>query len=305
VYPHDGADAESLLRCADVAMYLAKRAASGSAVYAADLDQHTRDRLARVSDLRRAIDEHELILYFQPKLDCRRGTLAGLEALVRWQHPVHGLIPPDHFIPLAEQTGLIRPLGRRVQEMALRACRALWADGIMAPMAINVSMREVLDPELPTQIEQLLATCEVEPRWLRLELTETTLMAEPALALETLTRLRQLGIQMSVDDYGTGYSSLRYLQQLPVDELKIDRSFVRSMVTKDSDLAIVRSTIELGHALGLQVVAEGVEDAATWARLGQLGCDLAQGYFLSRPLSMLDLVRWHRESGQAHLRAAA
>jgi EAL domain-containing protein (putative c-di-GMP-specific phosphodiesterase class I) len=208
---------------------------------------------------------------------------------------VLGLIPPDQFIPLAEQTGLIRPLGRRVQEMALRACHALRADGITAPIAINASMREVLDPELPTQIEQLLASCELEPHWLRLELTESSLMAEPARALETLTRLRELGIQMSVDDYGTGYSSLRYLQQLPVDELKIDRSFVRSMVTNDSDLAIVRSTIELGHALGLHVVAEGVEDAATWARLGELGCDLAQGYFLSRPLPLPDLLRWLRK----------
>jgi EAL domain-containing protein (putative c-di-GMP-specific phosphodiesterase class I) len=175
----------------------------------------------------------------------------------------------------------------------------------MAPVAVNLSMREVLDPELPTQIEQLLARCDVEPHWLRLELTESSLMAEPARALETLTRLRELGIKMSVDDYGTGYSSLRYLQQLPVDELKIDRAFVRSMVTNDNDLTIVRSTIELGHALGLQVVAEGVEDAATWARLGQLGCDQAQGYFLSRPLPMTDLLRWLRASDQAPTLAAA
>jgi diguanylate cyclase (GGDEF)-like protein/PAS domain S-box-containing protein len=305
LYPQHGADAESLLRCADVAMYLAKREASGSAVYAAHQDQHTRDRLALVSDLRRAIDEHELTLHFQPKLDCRRGTLAGLEALVRWQHPVHGLIPPDHFIPLAEQMGLIRALGRCVQEMALAACREWRAEGAMAPVAGNGSMRELLDPELPTQLEQLLARCDAEPSWLRLELTESSLMVEPTRALETLTRLRELGIQMSVDDYGTGYSSLRYLQQLPVDELKIDRSFVRSMVTNDSDLTIVRSTIELGHALGLHIVAEGVEDAATWARLGQLGCDQAQGYFLSRPLPLADLLRWLHESAQAPIFAAA
>jgi diguanylate cyclase (GGDEF)-like protein/PAS domain S-box-containing protein len=305
LYPQHAADAESLLRCADVAMYLAKRAVSGSAVYAADQDQHSLDRLSLASELRRAIDQHELVVYFQPKLDCRRGTLAGLEALVRWQHPEHGLVPPDQFIPLAEQIGLIRPLGRRVLELALRECRAWLDEGVLAPVAVNLSMRELLDQELPTEIEQLLARWDLDPHWLRLELTESSLMVDPARALETLTGLRGLGVTMSVDDYGTGYSSLRYLQQLPVDELKIDRSFVRSMVTNDSDLAIVRSTIELAHALGLQVVAEGVEDAATWARLAQLGCDQAQGYFLSRPLPVADLRRWLHQSGNAPQTGAA
>jgi diguanylate cyclase len=224
---------------------------------------------------------------------------------VRWQHPEHGLVPPDQFIPLAEQIGLIRPLGRRVLELALRECRAWLDEGVLAPVAVNLSMRELLDQELPTEIEQLLARWDLDPHWLRLELTESSLMVDPARALETLTGLRGLGVTMSVDDYGTGYSSLRYLQQLPVDELKIDRSFVRSMVTNDSDLAIVRSTIELAHALGLQVVAEGVEDAATWARLAQLGCDQAQGYFLSRPLPVADLRRWLHQSGNAPQTGAA
>ncbi len=275
-------------------MYVAKRGGSGHAVYVAAQDQHSRDRLAVATDLRRAIDEAELILHYQPKLACDTGELAGVEALVRWQHPRRGLVPPDQFIPLAEQTGLIGPLGRRVLEPALCQCREWQTMGLTVPVAVNLSMRELLDQELPNAIERLLATHDVDPSLLRMEITESTLMVDPSRARATLQRLCDLGVRLSVDDFGTGYSSLRYLQQLPVDELKIDRSFVKHMVTNDSDLTIVRSTVELAHGLGLQVVAEGVEDAATWRRLAGVACDQAQGYYISRPVPADALKDWLR-----------
>jgi EAL domain-containing protein (putative c-di-GMP-specific phosphodiesterase class I) len=261
-------------------------------VYAAEQDQHSRDRLAVASDLRRAAENGEILLHFQPKLDCQTGDLAGMEALVRWQHPQRGLIPPDQFIPLAEQTGVITQLGRRVLELALNQCRAWCEMGVDVPVAVNLSMREVLDPELPGLIERLLTMCKVDARLLRVEITETTLMVDPVRARATLERLCRLGVRLSVDDFGTGYSSLRYLQQLPVDELKIDRSFIRDMVTNESDHTIVQSTIDLAHALGLQVVAEGVEDAATWVHLASTGCDQAQGYYMSRPLAAPAATEW-------------
>jgi EAL domain-containing protein (putative c-di-GMP-specific phosphodiesterase class I) len=305
LYPEHGADGETLLRGADVAMYVAKRSGSGHAVYAAAQDQHSRDRLSVVSDLRRAIACDELTLHYQPKLSCATGELAGVEALVRWNHPRRGLVPPDQFIPLAEQTGLIRLLGRRVLEMALRQCRDWGAAGFSVPVAVNLSMRDVLDPGLPRGIEQLLADCGVPPVFLRVEITESSLMVDPMRARSTLARLCEIGVRLSVDDYGTGYSSLRYLQQLPVDELKIDRSFVRHMVTQPSDAIIVRSTIDLAHGLGLQVVAEGVEDALTWQRLVADGCDRAQGYYMSKPLPAVAMMAWLHSLENASLELAA
>ena len=277
-------------------MYVAKRAGSGHSVYTVAQDQHSRERLAIASDLRRAIESGDLVLHFQPKLACQSGELAGVEALVRWNHPERGLVAPDQFIPLAEQTGLIGLLGRRVLELALQQSRMWRAIGLQLPIAVNLSMRELLDPELPREIERMLARWGVEPSLLRVEITESTLMVDPTRTRSTLTRLCELGVRLSIDDYGTGYSSLRYLQQLPVDELKIDRSFVQHMVVNDNDLTIVRSTIDLAHGLGLQVVAEGVENEETWQRLARVGCDQAQGYHLSPPVPASGLMDWLRSS---------
>jgi diguanylate cyclase (GGDEF)-like protein/PAS domain S-box-containing protein len=290
--PEHGADPETLLRCADVAMYVAKRNGSGCEFYSPEQDQHSRDRLGIASELRGALEGNELVLYYQPKLRCSTSEVAGVEALVRWEHPQRGLIPPDHFIPIAEQTALIGLIGRRVLDLGLAQCRAWSASGLNVPVAVNLSMREVLDPELPSYVEALLESHGVDGSMLRVEITETSLMADPVRARCTLERLRRLGVNLSVDDFGTGYSSLRYLQQLPVDELKIDRSFVREMMNQESDRTIVRSTIELAHGLGLNVVAEGVEDVAGWTYLARGGCDQAQGYYVSKPLPADAATEW-------------
>ncbi|MBV8719249.1 MAG: EAL domain-containing protein [Chloroflexi bacterium] len=292
--PEHGNDTETLLRCADVAMYVAKRSGTGAAVYMADQDQHSRDRLSVAGDLRRAIQSGELLLHYQPKLDCASGDLMGVEALVRWKHPERGLVPPDQFIPVAEQSGLIGLLGRCVLEQAIREART-WSDmGYAFPIAVNLSMRDMLDPELPQYIEQILSKWQMDASCLRVEITESSLMVDPVRSRATLVRLRELGVRLSVDDYGTGYSSLRYLQQLPVDELKIDRSFIRHMVSNESDLMIVQSTVDLAHGLGLSVVAEGVEDAGTWQRLAAIGCDQAQGYYLCVPIPADSFIEWLR-----------
>jgi diguanylate cyclase (GGDEF)-like protein len=288
--PDHAADSDVLLRHADVAMYVAKRAGRGFALYSTDQDQHSPDRLAMVGDLRRAIEGDELTLHYQPKVSLRSSRCIGVEALIRWQHPQHGLIPPDQFIPLAERTGLIKNLSYWVLNAAVKQARDWLAEGVDVPIAVNLSMRDLHDPELPDTVDQLLRHWQVEPRQLAVEITENGLMADPARALQTITGLRVMGIRIAIDDFGTGYSSLAYLKRLPVDELKIDRSFVRDLATDDDDLAIVRSTISLGHDLGLMIVAEGIEDAGTADLLRRLGCDIAQGYFIGRPMSAAALV---------------
>ena len=288
--PEHAADSDVLLRRADVAMYVAKRAGRGFALYSPDQDQHSPDRLAMVGDLRRAIEGDELTLHYQPKVSLRTNRCIGVEALIRWQHPQHGLIPPDQFIPLAERTGLIKNLSYWVLNAALKQARDWLAQGVDVPIAVNLSMRDLHDPELPDTVDRLLRHWQVQPRQLAVEITENGLMADPARALQTITGLRVMGIRIAIDDFGTGYSSLAYLKRLPVDELKIDRSFVRDLATDDDDLAIVRSTISLGHDLGLTIVAEGIEDAGTSDLLRRLGCDIAQGYYISRPMSATALV---------------
>jgi diguanylate cyclase (GGDEF)-like protein len=290
--PEHGADADVLLRRADVAMYLAKRAARGWAMYSFDQDQHSPERLALMSDLRKAIDNDELMLHYQPKVSLKSSRCVGVEALSRWQHPQRGLIPPDQFIPLAEQTGMIKSLSYWVLNAALKQAHDWQQSGLSVPIAVNLSMRDLHDPELPDTIAGLIKRWQVAPSSLQVEITENGLMAEPARALQTVTALRALGLRIAIDDFGTGYSSLAYLKRLPVDELKIDLSFVQHMAEDEADAAIVRSTIGLGHDLGLVVVAEGVEDQAAWDLLGRFGCDLMQGYFVSRPAPAADLARW-------------
>ncbi|MBI4492864.1 MAG: EAL domain-containing protein [Chloroflexi bacterium] len=295
LYPEHGEAAETLLRQAEVALYVAKRAASSYAVYAPEQDQYSPSRLGLVGELRQAIEQGQLRLHYQPKVGLKSGRVVGVEALVRWQHPERGLVPPDQFIPLAEQTGLIKPLTEWVLGTALRQCQAWHRAGLELAMAVNLSMRNLHDPQLPDAIAELLAASGVPPAWLELELTESVVMADPVRAMESLRRLCAMGVRIAIDDFGTGYSSLGYLKRLPVGQLKVDRSFVRDMAVDQNSLAIVRATIELGHTLDLEVVAEGVEDRSTWDLLIALGCDLAQGYYLSRPLPAAELECWLRE----------
>jgi EAL domain-containing protein (putative c-di-GMP-specific phosphodiesterase class I) len=261
-------------------------------VYQADRDQYTPKRLALLGELRRALENKELVLFYQPKADIRTGHVTGVEALVRWQHPEHGLTFPDEFIPLAEHTGLIRPLTLYVLNEALKQCYEWNQQGIELSVAVNLSVRNLLDMELANDIERLLETWSVDPSMLKLEITENTIMVDPPRALEVLTRLRDIGVGLSIDDFGTGYSSLSYLKRLPVDEIKIDRSFVMNMPSSENDQQIVRSTVDLGRNLGLKVVAEGVETKDIWRDLATLGCDVAQGYYLTRPIPPEELVTW-------------
>jgi diguanylate cyclase (GGDEF)-like protein len=290
--PDHGLDAETLLRRADVAMYVAKRSSTGHALYTADQDEHSPMRLAMVGELRRAIDHNELALYYQPKLSLASGQVTCVEALVRWDHPRHGMLGPDVFVPIAEQTGLIRPLARWVLDAALRQCNRWRQDGLDLSVAVNLSMRNLHDPEVVDMSRQLLLRWGIPPARLVVEITESSLMADAARAMEVLGRLRGMGVSVSIDDFGTGYSSLAYLKRLPVDELKIDKSFVAHVATDRNDAAIVRSTIGLAHDLGLSVVAEGIEDHQTLELLAGLGCDVAQGYFISRPLPVVALGDW-------------
>jgi predicted signal transduction protein with EAL and GGDEF domain len=289
LYPEHSADSETLLRYADVAMYVAKRNGGGFEIYSADEDQHSADRLALTSELRDAIKSDELVLYYQPTIDCAKGQIKGVEALVRWVHPQRGLIAPDEFIPLAEQSGVIHDLTDYVLRKAFHQCR-LWADArIDLTMSVNLSMRNLHDPELPSSIAAVLHFERLEPNRINLEITESTIMANPDRALAVLNDLRALGLRMAIDDFGTGYSSMAYLKGLSVDALKIDKSFVRNLASDLSDRSIVRSAVELGHNLGLQVIAEGVEDILSYQQLSNLGCDLAQGYYMGKPMPVGEL----------------
>jgi len=292
VYPQHGSDADELLQHADIAMYVAKETHAGFVLFDPAQDQHSPRRLALLGELRRAIESDQLVLHYQPKVDAHSGRVLGVEALVRWQHPEHGLIPPGEFIPLAERTGLIGPLTHYVLDAALRQCQQWRQAGHELAVAVNISARRLLDVEFPDEVASLLARWEVPARLLVVEITESTIMADPDRALEILGRLDAMGVQLSIDDFGTGYSSMAYLKSLPVHELKVDRSFVTQMNSDSRDAVIVRSTIDLGRNLGLRVVAEGVEDQTTLQELDVLGCDAIQGYYVSRPVPPDDLIRW-------------
>jgi EAL domain-containing protein (putative c-di-GMP-specific phosphodiesterase class I) len=247
-----------------------------------------------VSELRRAIDQQELVLYYQPKAVLESGEVSSVEALLRWNHPSRGLIMPDDFIPLAQQTGLIKPLTLYVIGEALKQCRLWQEQGLRLSIAVNLSMRNLLDLEFPEQVARLLDEWEVEHELLEFEITESTMLADPVRTKLILDRLSSMGIRLAIDDFGTGYSSLAYLKRLPVDEIKIDRSFVMHMSDDPDNATIVRSTIDLGKNLGLQVVAEGVETEEVWNILSALGCTIAQGYYLSRPVPPDELREWLR-----------
>ncbi|MDT8383745.1 MAG: EAL domain-containing protein [Gammaproteobacteria bacterium] len=294
--PEHARDAEHLLRHADVAMQLAKTTGNGYAVYSPALDADKKRHLALAADLNRALEDGGLELYFQPKVSMVRGRVIGFEALTRWSHPTHGWISPDEFIPLAERTGMIRALSDWVLETTLRQLHAWGQAGIRLPVAVNLSAHNLQDPLLLDKVEALCASWALEPGLLEMEITESAMMADPAGALAVLLRLRALGIPLYIDDFGTGYSSLSYLKKLPVTALKIDKSFIDDMLDDAESESIVRSTITLAHELGLSVVAEGVEDAAVWARLRAHGCDAAQGYYMGRPMPVAQVEAWLQES---------
>jgi diguanylate cyclase (GGDEF)-like protein len=299
--PDHGSDAGTLLRCADVAMYAAKGGHGGFAVYAPAQDRHSPRRLGMAGDLQRAIAGGGLVLHYQPKVRFSTGEICGVEALARWPHQEHGLVPPDQFIPLAEQTGLIVPLTRWALEAALTQCRSWQAMGSVLPVAVNISMRDLQDPDLPDAVTSALRHTGVAPSMLTLEITESMLMADPICAMDVLARLDRLGVRISIDDFGTGHSSLTYLKQLPVDELKIDQAFVINLAAQRTtgvlkDRMIVRSVTALAHALGLEVVAEGVESRPTFELLASMRCNVAQGHYLSRALPAADVEQWVRNA---------
>ena len=289
-FPEHGEDVDTLLQHADVAMYVAKEARAGTAVYEAEQDTNDSARLALAGELRRAIENEELVLHFQPKAELATGRIRGVEALVRWQHPERGFIPPNEFVPIAERTGLIKPLSRYVLAAALRRCGAWRGEGLDLHVSVNLTIPDLLDLELPGLIQTLLEETGVPPDKLELEITETTILADPFRVRQVLDGLNGLGLRLAIDDFGTGYSSLAYLKRLPVQTIKIDRSFVMAMCEDRNDAAIVRSTIELGQNLSLAVVAEGVETEEAWEALRRHGCTYAQGYLISRPAAADELA---------------
>jgi diguanylate cyclase (GGDEF)-like protein len=285
ISPMHGADAEELLRNADIAMYVAKDVKAGAVVFEPAEHVTAPSRLNVLGDLRRALDtDGELLLHYQPKFTLDGRHIEGLEALLRWQHPERGMVPPAEFIPVAEGTGIILRLTERVLGMALSQMRRWLDEGHPVPVAVNLSTRCLMDDDLPELVATLLHRYGVPAGLLRLEVTESAVMGDAARCLDVLQRLHDLGVHLSIDDFGTGYSSMAYLRQLPVDELKIDRSFVMGMTDTQQDAVLVRTAIDLGHNLGLTVVAEGVEGAEHVAALQDLGCDIAQGFHFARPM---------------------
>lgn len=291
-YPEHGNDGEALLSMAEVAMYTAKTRNDGAVVYDTAMDKSSDKSLSLLTELRNAIERNEFRLFVQPKIMLDTGQVVGMESLVRWVHPERGNVFPDEFIPFAEQTGFIRLLTRWVMEKSAELCQQLAAQGHHLKVSVNLSTRDLLDQDLPVKFADLLARHRLSPASFCLEITESAIMDDPVRAQTTLERLSNMGVDLSIDDFGTGYSSLAYLKRLPVNELKIDKSFVLNMENDEGDTKIVRSTIDLGHNMGLRVVAEGIESEAVWRLLAELGCDQGQGYFMSRPIPGDQLVAW-------------
>jgi diguanylate cyclase (GGDEF)-like protein len=296
VYPAHGEDADTLLRHAETAMHLAKTSTHGYSVYAPGSDQQRIRKLTLLGELRHAIEHEEMVLYYQPKVSFVTGRMTGMESLIRWKHSRLGFMQPDEFMPLLEQTGLIRPLTYWSLKAAIEQCARLNDIGLDLSMSVNLSARMIPDVQLPEHVTSFLEACNVPPEQITLEVLESAIMAYPERTLDNINRLESTGVLLSVDDFGTGYSSLSHLQKLPVDELKIDKSFIHDMDTNANDLAIVRSMIELAHNLGLKVTAEGVETQRIWDLLKSHECDLAQGYLMGEPMPAGELLKWAEES---------
>ena len=305
LFPGHGADADTLIRCANMALFQAERARQGDMIYSEALARDIGRRVMLVGGLQRAIDNDELRLYCQPKVRTGDRSICGAEALVRWEHPEQGIIVPNEFVRLAEHSGLMTPLTYWVLEAALRQIYA-WRDlGVRRSLAVNLSACDLRDAKLIDHIKGSFATWATEPEDIQFELTESVLMEDPAGSLAILGQLKDLGVKLSIDDFGTGYSSLSYLQRLPVDSVKIDQCFVSRIATDRDSENIVRCAAELAHNLGLEVVAEGVEDEATWTRVGQLGCEVAQGYWIGKPMPSEQFGAWQHASPWLEIPAAA
>jgi diguanylate cyclase (GGDEF)-like protein len=292
IAPDHGTEGNTLMRRADVAMYEAKGHGSSFEVYDERTDRYSTRRLAMAAELRSAIETDEILLAYQPKADLAHGAIIGVEALARWPHPRHGNVPPDEFVDLAERTGLIGSLTEHVMHTALRDIARMRTSGFGLGVAVNIAASSLIDDEFPGFVERVLSEYSVSPQALTLEVTETTMMTDSVRARLVLAALSELGVTLSIDDYGTGYSSLTYLSDLPVSEVKIDRSFVTDMAVDERLAKIVSSTTSLVHSLGKRVVAEGVENATTWSLLAEAGCDVAQGYYLCRPIPFNELRLW-------------
>ena len=298
LFPTHGEEANTLAKNADIAMYAAKQDKAGFAIYSTDNDKYTTRRLSLMGELRQAIKSNALELYFQPKFDVIKNHIDSVEALVRWNHPEHGLVNPDEFIALAERTGLIIPLTNWVIDQAIQQCAEWHQQGLMLNVAINISPSVLMDPLLLDTFTGLLAINKLPPGSIALEITENALMGDRDRAVAVLDQLSDYGFSLSIDDFGTGYSSLAYLNRLPVHELKIDKSFVQDMVSNESNALIVRATIDLAHNMGVKIVAEGVEDAETLQLLKELGCDVIQGYYISQPLPADQLIAKLADTGE-------
>ena len=293
LFPEHGENSHALLRCADVAMYYSKTHGQAHAFYDVNFDSHSTQRLVMLADLNMALRENHLLLHYQPRIDLQKGVCTGCEALLRWHHPQHGMVPPGDFIPLAEMTEIIHPLSLWVFRTALQQVRSWMNQGYEIPVAINLSARNLVDVRFPEQLRELLREFSVPNHLLEIEITESALITDPQRAMQVVRTFHDLGIHLAIDDFGTGYSSMSYLKKLPVQTLKIDRSFVMDMLSDEADAVIVRSTIGLAHSFGLAVVAEGVEDEETLQALRNLQCEQAQGYHISRPVPVDEFNQWY------------
>jgi len=290
VFPEHGLDSDNLIMRAEMAMYVAKEKQNGFTEYSPAFDRYSPGRLALMGELRHAIGAGELVLYYQPKINSLTGKITAAEGLIRWHHPRRGLLPPNEFVPVAEQIGLVKEMTRWVLGEAVRQLSAWRKDGTDICVSVNLSAKDLLDPELPKMLAALLHTHDVRASQLILEITETSIIADPDRALGILFRLAEMGIGISIDDFGTGYSSLSYLKRMPAGEIKIDRSFVMDMLENGNDAIIVQTAIALAHSLGLKVVAEGVENQETADRLKALSCDFLQGFLYSKPVPSAEFI---------------
>jgi diguanylate cyclase (GGDEF)-like protein len=291
-FPDHGDDVDTLVQRAGVALHMAQLSSKGYCIYEPSFDKYSPKRLTLISELRNAIKRDQLELFYQAKVSIQTGRISGAEALVRWNHLTHGAISPDEFIPMAEHTRNIKHVTFWVLQRAFRNCAAWHEQGIDIKISVNLSSKDLHDPELPDLIAGVAAAAAVKPEWIMLEITEGSVMNDPESALEIMERLHAMGYQFAIDDFGTGYSSLAYLRKMPLTELKIDRSFIMDIMSNENDAIIVKATINLAHNLGFQITAEGVESKEIMAKIKDYGCDMAQGYYLSKPLSVADFTQW-------------
>ncbi len=296
IAPEHGETAITLTRHADIAMYQAKESGGGFGIYDPEKDPHSLDHLTLMTDLRHAIENNQLELFYQPKINMTTGRTIGVEALCRWHHPEQGMIPPDIFITIAEQIGMIKPITLWVLYVGLNQCKQWHRAGIPLTISINLSTNLLQDSQLPARISDALRNENLPPEYLTLEITETAVMNDPARAMEILKQLSALGVQLSLDDFGTGYTSLAYLKHMPTNEIKIDKSFVMDMLNDSDDATIVLSIIQLAHSMKHKIVAEGVENEEVWDALTTLGCDIAQGFYMAKPMPADKLEKWLKES---------